>query len=152
MDVRKTGLSWVIKELVLLGEQVKQSDLPDFLDEKGKKFLISKSRKEIEIEELSLTQSTLLDIYKDQIQGYQQQHQEIQSLSNRRRNKSQEEGSEEGILKQLVFKDYLGQEKSKKSLNQLVYHESQHRIKQIMNKKSSSSFFFIDSKAEQEGD
>lgn len=55
------------------------------------------------------------------------------------------EGGNEGILKKLVFKDYLGESQNKKSLNQRVYHESQHRIKQIMSKKSSSSFFFIDS-------
>ena len=65
VDVRKTGLSWAIKELVLLGHSVKPEDLPEFLDEKARKYLLAKSRKEIQAEELQLLQGTLLDIYKD---------------------------------------------------------------------------------------
>ena len=49
----------------------------------------------------------------------------------------------------MVYKDYLDNSNdNKKSLNQLVYNESQNRIKQIMNKKNNSSFFFIDNNQE----
>ena len=61
---RNEGLSWIIIALWNLGEQVTERELPDFLDQKGKEFLMQKSKKEVELRELNSMISIQMDIYK----------------------------------------------------------------------------------------
>lgn len=41
LDCRNQGLTWIIKGLWTLGEKVYENHLPDFLDSKGKVFVIN---------------------------------------------------------------------------------------------------------------
>lgn len=51
-DFRNTGIAWLIQSLIHNGEEVKEFHLPDFLDQKGKEFLMEKAGYLSEIENI----------------------------------------------------------------------------------------------------
>jgi len=51
-DLRDEGISWVVKSLWLLGQEVPASLLPQSLDRDAIKFVYKKAKKELEIDEL----------------------------------------------------------------------------------------------------
>ncbi|KRX11130.1 hypothetical protein PPERSA_10897 [Pseudocohnilembus persalinus] len=70
-DVREKGLSWIIRKLKGFEEQVTKIDLPKFLDEKAKEYLIIRAKQEQDLDELKDLQEFNLDIYKNNIKAQQ---------------------------------------------------------------------------------
>ena len=54
IDTRKSGLSWVIKAIWDLGEEVNMNFLPDFLDNKGINFIFSITKKYIFLQKIRM--------------------------------------------------------------------------------------------------
>lgn len=64
LDCRNEGISWVIRVLWGYGEKVNLDQLPKFLDQKAKEFLLLKSQKLQELQEIETIKNFQLDLYK----------------------------------------------------------------------------------------
>ena len=67
-DFREYGLSWIIKQLWNMGENIKYEHLPSFLDYNSKEFILEKSRLEQDIQEINAMMNIQLDIYKQNLE------------------------------------------------------------------------------------
>ena len=61
---RTEGITWIVKSLQNMGEVVLEMHLPQFLDQRAKEFLLSKSLKDTELQEINSMLNIQMDIYK----------------------------------------------------------------------------------------
>ncbi|CAD8196189.1 unnamed protein product [Paramecium octaurelia] len=149
LDCRSQGLSWIIKAVWDSGEKIAEANFPPYLDSKARDFLITKTRKTIELNDLFKKAHQLFSNYRDssidtgnnsivsllsknhfsQIDSIDIKKQHIEQI------KSQQESQVSLLIQglsetenKLIQTTLTHIFQSKETLNDIIYNEAQRRI------------------------
>ncbi|CAD8094648.1 unnamed protein product [Paramecium primaurelia] len=149
LDCRSQGLSWIIKAVWDSGEKIAEASFPPYLDSKARDFLITKTRKTIELNDLFKKAHQLFSNYRDssidtgnnsivsllsknhfsQIDSLDIKKQHIEQI--RQQKESQVSLLIQGLSEtenKLIQSTLTHIFQSKETLNDIIYNEAQRRI------------------------
>ncbi|CAD8204898.1 unnamed protein product [Paramecium octaurelia] len=149
LDCRSQGLSWIIKAVWDSGEKIAEASFPPYLDSKARDFLIIKTRKTIELNDLFKKAHQLFSNYREasidtgnnsivsllsknhfsQIDSLDIKKQHIEQI--KQKQESQVTLLVQGLSEtehKLIQSTLIHIFQSKETLNDIIYNEAQRRI------------------------